>query len=112
MGFIKKFATVADYGLTTAEAIGLMQRRPLLKYGIAVIKSASSIYHDRSVDNVSKEIGQNGISALCDIYGNVTGNHQLAAQVELAGKASLDAAVWGISETHVPQRRMHYTYNF
>ena len=112
MGFIRRLANVVDYGLTAGEAIGLMQRKPLLKYGVAVVKSLSSVHQDHSLENVSKEIGQNGVSILCDICGYATGEQQLAAQVELLSKATLDAATWSVSEARGSQRRHRYPNNF
>jgi hypothetical protein len=96
---MKDLSSFASYSSTISEATGYRRRSALEKYGIIGAKLLFSVLQDRSEENVMKEIGQAGLSVLCDIGGRVTGDMQRAAQAELFSNAVLDIATSSISNT-------------
>ena len=94
MNYAKEVTSLADYGLTLAEATGLRYFSPTEKYGVAASKLLLSVSQNDDNTSVAKEIGQAGITVLYGIGGYLMGDKKAAAQVELFGKTALDFAAW------------------
>jgi len=92
VSYMKDIANFADYGLTLVEATGHRYFSPVEKYSVTGSKFLLSVSQNGDAINVAKEVGQAGISVLCDIGGHVTGNKRATAQLELFGKIVLDIA--------------------
>jgi len=92
MNYAKEITNLVGYGSTISEATGYRRRSSLEKYGLIGAKLLFSVLQDKRAENVIKEIGQAGLSVLCDIGGRATGDMQTAAQVELLSNAVLDIA--------------------
>jgi hypothetical protein len=106
MNYAKGITNFADYSLTLAEATGHRQFSPIEKYGVTCSKFLVSVSQDSSDINVTKEIGQTGISVLCGIGSHITGDKRTFAQIEFFGKAILDIAVMAMSEKR--SNPLHY----
>jgi hypothetical protein len=102
MNYTKGALNIADYGLTIAEVTGHRQRSSLEKYGLTGVKLFLSATQDDNDAESLKEIGQAGISVLCDIGGYITGDRRTAAKMELFGKAIIDIAAMVMSDKRYP----------
>jgi len=69
---MKELSGFASYISTISEATGYRRRSAVEKYGIIGAKLLFSVFQDRSEENVMNEIGQAGLSVLCDIGGRAT----------------------------------------
>lgn len=87
---MKNVIDFASYASAISEATGYRRRSALEKYGLIGAKFLYSVFIDRSDENLMKEIGQAGVSVLCDVGGRATGDIQRAAQAEILGNAGLD----------------------
>jgi len=92
MNYMKELSVFASYASTISEATGYRQRFVLEKYGVIGAKLLFSVLQDGRKEAVMKEVGQAGLSVLCDVGCRVTGDMQTAAQVELLSNAVLDIA--------------------
>jgi len=92
MTYTRDLTNLVGYASTISEAMGYRQRSSLEKYGLIGAKLLFSVMQDKRAENVMKEIGQAGLSVLCDIGGRATGDMQGAAQAELFSNVVLDVA--------------------
>ena len=104
MNNMKELSSLASYSSTISEAMGYRRRSALEKYGIIGAKLLFSVLQDRRTENVIKEVGQAGLSMLCDIGGHATGDMQAAAQLELFSNVVLDVTASAVSNNN----RRHY----
>ena len=98
MQYAKKITSIADYGLTLAEATGHSKFSPVEKYCVSGSKFIASVSQDSSEINIAKEVGQAGVTVLCDIGSYFTGDKRTAAKIEFLGKAILDIAAMAMAE--------------
>jgi len=99
---MKNIIDFVSYASAISEATGYRRRSAFEKYGLVGAKFLFSVMRNRGEENLIKEIGQAGVSMLCNMGGRTTGDMQSAAQAELFCNATLDAAT---SATNYSKRR-------
>ena len=97
MTYTRDLTNLVGYGSTISEATGYGRRSSLEKYCLIGAKLLFSVLQDKSSENVIKEVGQAGLSVLCDIGGRATGDMQGAAQAELFSNVVLDVATSAVN---------------
>ena len=93
---MKDIIDFISYASTISEATGYRRRSTLEKYGLIGAKLLFSALQDKSEESIIKEIGQAGLSVLCNMSGRATGDMQRAAQAELVSNGILDIATASI----------------